>query len=169
MRDARDAEDIRLLDANDHSRLFATYFPVVRERCRLRLNDADADEVTQLVFLRIFTELSRGKTYTVPFRVVVHQVTTWMIKEFLSDRASPLLDPQEWELEAPDPYEEFEQEYDLRRLFSKCPPGVREVLELRYIEGLDPEQIAERLGITRNAVDQRLHRGTKMLREYLNG
>ena len=40
-------------------------------------------------------------------------------------------------------------------------------MELRYLDGLEIEQIAERLGLTRNAVDQALHRGHKKLREDL--
>jgi DNA-directed RNA polymerase specialized sigma24 family protein len=38
---------------------------------------------------------------------------------------------------------------------------------LRYGEQLSHEQIAERLGITRNAVDQALHNGHEKLAEKL--
>jgi len=43
------------------------------------------------------------------------------------------------------------------------------VLELRYLEGYDHEEIARRLGIERNAVDQALHRGHRRLREAIGG
>ncbi|HSJ93783.1 MAG TPA: hypothetical protein VK896_07085 [Gaiellaceae bacterium] len=57
MHDARDAENIRLLAAADHATLLATYYPVVLERCRLRLPDPDAWEVAQRVALRLLGEL----------------------------------------------------------------------------------------------------------------
>ena len=40
-------------------------------------------------------------------------------------------------------------------------------MELRYLERLEIDQIAERLGMKRNAVDQALHRGHRKLRETL--
>jgi len=168
MHDARDAEDIRLLAANDHATLLATYYPVVLERCRLRLPDPDAWEVAQRVALRLLSELRRGKEYPVPFRVVVQMVTTWTIKEFF---ARPRTDPwpEELDLPAPDPYDDFETDHDLRLLFGDLPERARHVLELRYLEGYDHEEIARRLGIERNAVDQALHRGHIRLRELVGG
>jgi DNA-directed RNA polymerase specialized sigma24 family protein len=41
------------------------------------------------------------------------------------------------------------------------------VLDLVYREGLSLAQVAERLGITRNAVDQALHNGHRKLVEKL--
>ncbi|MGH3031878.1 MAG: hypothetical protein ACRDNE_14175 [Gaiellaceae bacterium] len=55
MADARDAEDIRLLQAHDHARLLATYYPVVVER--LRLSDADAYAVVD----RLLREFAKDR------------------------------------------------------------------------------------------------------------
>lgn len=162
----RDAEDIRLLEAHDHARIMATYYPVIVERCRLRLPDPDADEVAHRIVDRLLRELSAGKRYSVPFRVVVQMVTEWKLKEFFTRGRVELL-PEEWDPEAPDPFQGFEQQYDLDLLFAGLPPRVREVFRLRYLEGLEPEEIAERLGIERNAVDQALHRGRSQLRGEL--
>ena len=64
MHGARDAEDTRLLETGDHKTLLAGYFHPVRQRCLLRLRDPDAaDEVTQAVFLRLISELARGRAY----------------------------------------------------------------------------------------------------------
>jgi len=165
MPDARDAEDTRLLDANDYSRLLATYYRVVLERCRLRLPDADAYEVAHNVMERLLRELTAGKRYPVPFRVVIHQVTTWKIKEFLTRGRVELL-PEDWDpASGEDPFEPFEQGHDLLLLFAGLPPRVRGVMRLRYLEGLDIGEIAERLDMTRNAVDQALHRGHATIRE----
>jgi RNA polymerase sigma factor (sigma-70 family) len=165
MPDARDAEDTRLLDANDYSRLLATYYRVVVERCRLRLPDADAYEVAHNVMERLLRELTAGKRYPVPFRVVVHNVTTWKIKEFQTRGRVEIL-PDGWDPESgEDPFQPFEQGHDLLLLFAGLPERVRAVMELRYLEGLEIGEIARRLGISRNAVDQALHRGHATIRE----
>src|SRR6266540_4489886 len=81
MHDARDVEDKRLLEAGDHKLLLAGYFHAVRELCFLRLRDREAtDEAAQIVLLRLLNELKRGKTYTVPFRVVVWKVVEWTVR-----------------------------------------------------------------------------------------
>jgi RNA polymerase sigma factor (sigma-70 family) len=164
MADARDAEDSRLLEEGDHATLLATYYQVVVERLRLRLPDPDAYEVAHNVMLRLLTELTRGKRYPVPFRVVVHKVTDWTLKEFQMGRRDEL--PLEgWDPESGEnPFEAVEQRYDLERLFAELPEREREVLRLRYIEGLEISEIAARLVMTRNAVDQALHRGHGKLR-----
>jgi len=165
MPDARDAEDTRLLDANDYSRPLATYYRVVLERCRLTLAGGDASEVAHNVMERLLRELAAGKRYPVPFRVVVHQMTTWKIKEFQT-RGRVVLLPDGWDVDSgEDPFEPFAQGHDLMLLFAGLPTRVREVMELRYLEGLEIGEIAARLGMTRNAVDQALHRGHATIRE----
>jgi RNA polymerase sigma factor (sigma-70 family) len=165
MPDARDAEDTRLLDEHEYAHLLATYYRVVVERCRLRLADADAYEVAHNVMERLLRELTAGKRYPVPFRVVVHQVTTWKIKEFQT-RGRVEIPLEDWDPAShEDPLAPFEQGHDLGLLFAGLPPRVRDVMRLRYLEGLEIGEIAERLGMTRNAVDQALHRGHATIRE----
>jgi RNA polymerase sigma factor (sigma-70 family) len=169
MADVRDAEDIPLLQARDHGRLLATYYPVVLERLRLRLSDADAYEVAHRVVDRLLGELDAGKTYRVPFRVVVHNVIGWKLKEFHTLGRIDVL-PEDWDPTDPaDDFAAFEQAYDLDLWFADLPARTRDVLRLRYLEGVEIEQIAERLGMTRNAVDQALHRGHAKLKEIAGG
>jgi RNA polymerase sigma factor (sigma-70 family) len=164
MHHARDAEDTRLLEAKAHAELLATYYPVIVQRCKLRLPDPDAYEVAHMVVDRLLRELAKGRTYDVPFRVVVHKVIEWKLKEFFTRGRAELL-PEEWIPEAPDPFEGFEQGHDLGLLFAGLPERARQVAELRYIEGLEIEQIAARLGMDPNAVHQALHRVHAKLRE----
>jgi RNA polymerase sigma-70 factor (ECF subfamily) len=44
-------------------------------------------------------------------------------------------------------------------------PQDRDVIVMRHIDGLTPGEIAERLGITENAVSVRVHRAVKKLKE----
>lgn len=55
----------------------------------------------------------------------------------------------------------------VRRALEGLPPSQREAIRLRIEEDLDHEQIAERLGINRQAVEVRLCKGRAALRERL--
>jgi RNA polymerase sigma factor (sigma-70 family) len=168
MHDARDAEDRRLLETGDHKLLLAGYFDRVRELCFLRLRDRQlADEAAQQVFVRLLDELRRGKTYAVPFRVVVWNVVGWTCSGLTRGAKEGSSLPDGWDPAAPDAFEECEDEYDVGLLIADLPDRQREVLDLVYREGLSPAQVAERLGITRNAVDQALHNGHCKLAEKL--
>ncbi len=170
MHHARDAEDKRLLETGEHKLLLSAYFDPVRERCFLRLRDrAAGEEAAQQVFVRLFEELRRGRTYPVPYRVVVWKVVEWTLGGFWHGAKDDATLPEDWDLAAPDAYAGWEADHDLALLFADLPPRERDVLDLRYREGLAPEQIAERLGMTRNAVDQALHRGHLKLRERFGG
>ena len=171
MHDARDAEDKRLLAEGEHKLLLASYFHQVRQRCYLRLRDRDqADDAAQAVFVRLLKELRAGKTYgSTPFRVVVWKVTDWTLKGFYPGAKQDGTLPDDWDPEAPDAFADWEGDEDLLALIADLPPAQREVVDLRYREQLSHEQIAERLGKTRNAVDQALHNAHKNLAEKLRG
>lgn len=167
MHDARDAEDKRLFEAGEHKLLLAGYFTPVRDRCFFRLGTREAgDEAAQRVFLRLWGELRGGKTYSVPFRVVVWMVTEWTLRAFHSGLPEAEL-PEGWDTPGPDAYSEWEADFDLRALFVDLPQRQRQVLDLRYRLGLTPAEIAEQLGIQANAVHQALHNGHSKLRERL--
>jgi RNA polymerase sigma factor (sigma-70 family) len=170
MHDARDAEDKRLLDAGEHKLLVSGYFHWVRERCFLRLRDPDAaDEVAQKVFVRLLKELAAGKTYPVPYRVVVLMATEWTIKDRYAPRRSEAELPDDFDGWAPDAYAAWEQRHDLALLLADLPPVQRHVAEAIYRDGLAPGEAAERLGMKPNAVYQALHNAHANLRPRLGG
>ena len=168
MHDVRDAEDTRLLEEGRFTELLAAYFHPVRERCFLRLRDRDAgDDVAQIVFVRLLRELQAGKRYAVPFRVAVWMVVEWTMRgTYPGAKEGPAL-PDDWDGAASDAFAEWESSHDLGVLFADLPARQREVLELRYLRGLEIPEIADRLGLRRNAVDQALHNGHRKLRERL--
>ena len=169
MHDARDAEDTRLLAAGELSLLVESYYGVIIDRCLVKARGREdaALEIAGAVAERLLTELKRGKTYSVPFRVVVHKVIDWKAAEHFRRPDVQLveLDPErDGGVTAAD-LEAFESEHDLELLFDGLAPREREVVELRWLDGLEIEQVAERLGMTRNAVDQALFRAHRKLRE----
>jgi RNA polymerase sigma-70 factor (ECF subfamily) len=171
MHDARDAEDKRLLEAGEFERLLENYVYLVREWTLVRLRDREAaDEVSQRVFLRLLRELRAGKQYVVPFRVVVWKVVDFTCRGYeWGTRHDGALPTDEWDPEAPNALAAWEDEYDVAKMLADLPERQREVLELVYLEGLGPQQVAARLGVKRNAVDQALHNGHRKLAERLGG
>ena len=168
MRDERDAEDARLLEEGDIAGLLASYHDIILGRCIARLRgDVAAEDVAQNVMLRLVAEISRGKRYAVPYRVVVHQVIDWTLKDHFQNQDTSMPLPEGWEPAVESSSESVLSRYYLADLFASLPRETRKILELRYIAGLEIEQIAERLELTRNAVDQALHRGHTKLREAL--
>lgn len=52
-------------------------------------------------------------------------------------------------------------------LLTSMPPVYREVLVLRFVDGLGPKEISDLIEETENVVSVRLHRGIKLLRQYI--
>src|SRR4051794_3790019 len=79
---ARDAADIGLLKQGQHNELVESYYGHVVRRCRAKArSEAEALEVAAEVAIRLLEELRRGRTYKVPYRVVVNKVIDWKWKE----------------------------------------------------------------------------------------
>lgn len=57
----------------------------------------------------------------------------------------------------------------LHRAIGELPAGQREVLVLRYLEGLDEREVAEAAGIPQGTVKSRLHHAVRALRRKLVG
>ena len=168
MHDARDVEDKRLLEAGDHKLLLAGYFHPVRELCFLRLRDREAaDEAAQIVFLRLLSELKRGKTYACLSASSSGRSSSGRCAASTRARSRTRRCPTTGIPPPPTTYEAVEDDYDFGLLIADLPDRQREVLDLIHREGLSPEQAAERLGIKRNAVDQALHNGHRKLAEKL--
>jgi RNA polymerase sigma factor (sigma-70 family) len=164
-----DADDAKLLQEGRIEVLLAKYEPVILGRCIARLHgDLAAEDVAQNVMLRLLQEFHRAKSYgETPYRVVVHQVVGWTIADHFAGRATDAPLPEAWDPAGEDSNDDVLGRHDLRRLFAPLPEGTRRVLEHRYLLGFEIEDVAEQLQMTRNAVDQALHRGHARLREAL--
>lgn len=166
MHDARDAEDKRLLESGEYARLLESYYGVIVKRCQARTrSDGEAFDVAADVVVRLLGELKSDKRYPVPFRVVVHKIVGWKLAEHFAGRSS---DVELGDDLADDrAYDVAENRHDLLALLESLPQREREVAGLRTLAGLEPDEIAMRLGITRNNVDQAWHRAKGKLRERL--
>ena len=146
----------------------ASYYETIILRCRVRCRrEDDALECAQAVAVRLLSELKRGRRYSVPFRVVVHKVIEWTTKGFYQ-RRGPIPGELPDDVFAPEnAYDDVESRYDLERALATLAEGDGEVARMRFLEGIEIAEIAERLQKPRNAVDQALHRSRKKLQELL--
>jgi RNA polymerase sigma factor (sigma-70 family) len=169
MEHARDAEDALLLERGEHAELLAAYRETIVDLCLVRVRGEAGYDVAQDVFLRLWAELRRGKRYPVPFRVVVFRVIGWTVQEHFQGRPTDLPLPEGWDpVGWDDGYRAFEEDADLAALFGTLPARECEVATLRYREGLEPDEIAARVGITTNNVYQALFRAHAKLRERID-
>jgi len=68
-----------------------------------------------------------------------------------------------------DGFERVEQRYMLRSGLTHLPPREREILHLRFYEGLTQREIAERVGVSQMHVSRLIRRSIEALRERLAG
>src|SRR5215203_4321899 len=138
----RDAEDTLNVQTGDFAALLAPYLEIIHQRCLIAVRDGQGEDFAQNVYLRLLREHQAGRRYRVPYRVVVHKVVEWTIKADV-----PL--PDDFELAG---YEggvgEVDDEDELAQWFANLPAGERRVCELRYLHGLEPDEIAGELGMT---------------------
>jgi RNA polymerase sigma factor (sigma-70 family) len=168
MHDARDEEDRRLLAAGNHAALVRNYYETIIQRCYVRCRTRDDGlECAQAVAVRLLSELKRNKRYSVPYRVVVHQVIEWTTKGFYERRRVALGELPGDLPEVGNPFDDADTRYDLERALALLSEGDAEIARLRFLQGLEIDEIAEELAKKRNAVDQALHRSRKKLQELL--
>src|SRR3954463_11245553 len=147
---------------------------VFRLAYRLFGNRADAEDLTQDVFVRVFRSLD---TYTPgTFEGWLHRITTNLFLDqarrkqrirfdaLSEERADRLRSNQP----TPDlAYADQRFDDDVERALQALPPDFRAAVVLCDVEGLTYEEIAEILGAKLGTVRSRIHRGRAMLREAL--
>lgn len=168
MQDARDAEDNRLLETGEIDLLLAGWLETIRGRCIARMRGPVGEDVAQAVSERLWRELKAGRHRDgrLPFRVIVHSVIGWVCNGWNEPGwyESEFLEPDR---AAPDESDEVVIDVTLEQFVATLPPGDGEVAALLYLEGLEPAEIAERLGKKPNALYQAISRNRARLREWL--
>ena len=174
--DEADAHDRTLLEQGHHDELLARHYSDLVTHVRIGMRGAprhEWEEVAHRAVERLVRELSRGAEYGVPFRVVAFQVARWAVQDWRRECAATAArdggEPEEAGVDAgaADAYAEVEMRQVLAVALADLPEGDRAVASLRWLVGLEVQEIADRTGRSRNAVDQALHRARRHLREAL--
>jgi RNA polymerase sigma-70 factor, ECF subfamily len=160
---------------------FEAYSDELFRHASMRLPDREkALELTQEAFLRTWEYVQKGEEIAQmrPFlyRTLRHLIIDEyrrkksvsleaMVEGSEDGNVETLLPPDESNtLEAA--IERFDGKEALKQL-QELPDPYREALSLRFVEGLNPREIAEIVGESENAVSVRIHRGLKKLKVLL--
>jgi RNA polymerase sigma-70 factor (ECF subfamily) len=159
-----------------------TWDEVVREHAdrvyrlafRLSGNRADAEDLTQETFVRVFRSLADYSPGT--FEGWLHRITTNLFLDMVRRRqrirfdALPEDAPERLASAEAGPERAYEQnnlDPEIQRALDALPPDFRAAVVLCDLEGLSYEEIAATLGIKVGTVRSRIHRGRVLLRDSL--
>ncbi len=132
------------------------------------------DELTQDVFVRIWDKRGRltevesfkGYLFMVTRNVVLNFFRALKVRQRVRELDEAMTAGED-DLENELLYKQY---YGLAiEAMEKLPPGRRKVLKMSIDEGLNLDEIAARLGITRSGVKKQLYAATAFVRQYLKG
>ena len=171
-----EADDVARAVAGDTAafeRLYRTHVPRILALARRMAGAADADELTQDVFVRAWQKLGsfRGESslatwlHRMAVNVIIERFRTLgtQRERFIPDGddalgrlPSPALAGRGWDVGI-----------DLEAAVDRLPPGARSVFVLHDVEGHTHQEIASLLGVAVGTSKAQLHRARMLLRRSL--
>lgn len=152
------------------ARLYERFGPVVHGVLLSQVGRADADDLTQEVFIRAMKRIDdlRDIASLGPWLCAIARNEALMHKRSLWRHGLRLVGLAREKRGVNEPIRDkpIETE-DAMRAIRLLPEAYKETLILRLVEGLTGPQIAARTGMTEGSVRVNLSRGMKMLRERL--
>src|SRR5687767_14301327 len=159
--DALNGGDVRAFDA-----LYRRYRDwVVRLAVRFTGNDDDALDVLQETFAYVFRKFPGFRltasmtTFLYPvvknLSIAARRKRTRMASTDAIDAPDPA---------APDAVDPARQRSELQAVMAALPEGQREVLLMRFVDGMNLQEIADALGIPEGTVKSRIHNAIATLR-----
>jgi RNA polymerase sigma-70 factor, ECF subfamily len=135
--------------------------------CSIVRDEHEAEDVTQHIFAKLLVGLQRYEPRVVPFSAWILRVAhNAAIDHVRSRRAVPLEEVRP--LDAPDDSAGSRERFaDLCLALDALPAEQRDVIVLRFLVGLSPGEIAERLGRSEDSVHGLQHRGRRRLRSEM--
>jgi RNA polymerase sigma-70 factor (ECF subfamily) len=172
-RNDADAVEVALAasgDAHAFERLYRAHVGRVYALVRRMLDDEDADEVTQDIFVRAWQKLGtyRGEA---AFSTWLHRLGVNVIlarRQALGVRRSRFLERDEVLDAVPGRASGPETSLDFQAALERLPSGAKEVFMLHDVEGYRHEEIAEMLGLAVGTSKSQLHRARMALRRHLD-
>jgi len=162
---------IKAGDMSAFSRLVEMHYePITRLAHSMLADQGDVPDVVQDSFVSAVQTLDRfrgdAKFRTWLTRIVINRCRTYERWRLLRNRTY-----RRWvELRQHEPKvinDESETHEEVRRAARGLPPKYREVIVLRYLEGLTACEMTELLGVSKNTIEARLSRARNRLKERL--
>lgn len=152
------------------SDLYRKFGPAIYSRCRRLLkDDALAEDATQEVFVRVMRHIEAAPDDSAALAWIYRISTNYCLNQIRdrSRQAEPTAPEElpEAEGDAVEP-QMLDRELALK-LVSRTPEKLRETVVLYYVDGLEQEQVAKALGISRRTVINRLQEFQERSRKFL--
>ena len=136
--------------------------------CSIVRDEYEAEDVTQQIFAKLMTALGRYEPRLVPFSAWILRVAhNAAIDHVRARRPVPLAEVHPPDAAGDDGAGSRERFADLRLALAALPDEQRDVIVLRFLVGLSPREIAERMGRSEDAVHGLQHRGRRRLRSEM--
>lgn len=161
--------------ADDFGRLYDLHVERVYRHIYYRVgNIADAEDLTQQVFLRAWQAIGRYKKTASPFLAWLLRIGHNLVIDFYRSRKDtafldnniPLPDEK-----TPGPAQLAERKYDqemLRKVIVKLPGEQQQVILMSFIEGFSHSEIAAAMGKKEGNIRVILHRALKKMRRIID-
>ncbi len=154
-----DREAIRLLYIHYSGNVYGYIRSLVRD-------DAEAEDLTQQIFLKLFAAIGRYTDRGVPFSAWLLRLARNAALDHLRKRHPELMEDVGHRDEQ-DEHDLLEQVSDVRAALRTLPLDQRRVVFLRHVMGLTPREIALQIGRTESSVHGLHHRGRRALQREL--
>jgi len=154
-----DRDAVRIL----YVRYSETVYRYVRSIVR---DEKDAEDITQLVFMRLMTVIGRYEDRGVPFSAWLLRVARNAALDHLR-RRRVILTEEPTGIEGSVEDDRSDRARDLRSALDGLPAEQRNVVVMRHVIGLTPPEIAERMGRSESSIHGLHHRGRRALRKEL--
>jgi RNA polymerase sigma-70 factor (ECF subfamily) len=148
--------------------LYRKFGPAIYSRCRRLLkDDAAAEDATQEVFLRVLRHIESAPTDQAAL-AWIYRISTNYCLNWLRDRSRQAEPTDELPEEPGDHPEPALIDRDLAlRLVMRAPEALRAPAVLYYVDGLEQEQVAKMLGVSRRTVINRLGQFASRARKFI--
>jgi len=165
-------EQIKAGDQAAFNRLLARHLSTIhRYVVRLTHSHADADELAQETFLRVWSKAGTYRPGTVRFTTWLHRIAHNLCMDQLRrTQPEPLEDPDEHPSEQSGPErlaEARETAVRLERALAALPAAQRAALLLTEVQGFSNKQVADIMNLGVRAAESLLARARRTLREQV--
>ncbi|MBY0538719.1 RNA polymerase sigma factor [Patescibacteria group bacterium] len=151
---------------------FAQYGDAIFRFCIVKVSNVElAEDLTQEVFMRYWGYLKEDKEIQNP-RALLYTIANNLAKDWYKKKKSDSLDDQI--ALGYDPVEKsagpqlLAEQAEVIDALAQLEENDREIMVLRYVDGLDPKDIALILNESANVISVRINRATKRLQTILH-
>ncbi|MHB1652803.1 MAG: RNA polymerase sigma factor [Desulfitobacteriaceae bacterium] len=161
-------EKVRSGEEEAFAKLVKKYTPYVYRTAYVFMHEeAEAEDVTQEVFIKVYRSISQLKNVQVFNSWFKRMIINACLDQLKKQRPRPVSDAVLEQIPA-DNLNEWDQHIQIQEGLERLSPEYREALVLREWQGYDYQEIARLLSIPLGTVKSRIHTARTQLRKILS-